>query len=1239
MTGTRKDREVSNNEIDWFLRGKLPESQAPMPVPHKHTSSASSSHTMKSAVPASQARSPSPVHSPQALSTGLRPTPSPAQESTGHILTRTKSLPAQPVKKKGFFKSIFSKKSSEPQRLQSPTLKPMSRDDSHLSAKKPAAASGHDSTERLQRTKSLAFDNAHLDPKLEEFFRYYKAKGFDKLQQDLSTEREETSNKAPSVSSSISSASRSDKKKSTIQVQFDVRGRPIPPHPATSPWPSAMVHEKKAVPAGMAPVDSAGQQSSNSGSRLGFLRRHHSSASDSTLSRTTSAAKESPAKPTAVVIPGLENLPKLKRVSFDVPVFFNDPPQQIPSRTPRKGEVEILKDGSIVIHKLSLAERRQILTQGGGGLVVGGSGHLKITTQPPEGEALKQAHESEHTDESPGSPVSPTDSIDSDISENEGHSRARAVAAAEAAAEARGHEAPNELSRTRTNCEDEVTVSTHATKINIDKPMIRHNKSSASLSTDSTSTDMIVDQDGVYPPQDTKVPLDVLYTRCCHLREILPIPATMKQIKPKSTDPIALLQLRNPKPSLVEVLTFSDFISIAPVLCVSLDGVSLSSEMFRIILSALVAKKEFEKLTLRNTPIDEMGWRLLCWFLTKNKSLSRIDLTNVPSLHTNVQKPSKTSTPSTIVRMECDMNSRSDMNWNLFNAALMSRNGVEELIINGAKMSDEEFANLIDLGVSISTKRLGLAYNDLTKNQVMVLGSKLDVSKVIGLDLGYNDLSTTIKDFLGAMTDERIRQANFRFLSFNSCNLNNDGGVVDRFISNSTGLKDLRYLDLSNNKKLFPAIMIGLAQCLPLFPRLSRIHLEYNDMNQNTIVAFAELIPFCKSLSYVSLIGNHIDFTAASALATAIKNSKSVMTLDIDFDEIPAKFKDEISLYTVRNMQQEISSHGQVGSDLAENELNDLQEEITKLITAHDDNNIDSKLVERLLKKTLRVRKNIHDSIDELFKLRLQGQLNTEGKEALIRFCFIDSSIEKGLHLLGKRATIHDMIHKLEVESKDSHRSPLAANPVARRSSTNIALSDYMDTHGHAELLPFGVSQTHADHSETQAITEDDPGRAKDDSKLKEEASVLKLAGMIKSSGLVDQIIADDQLANAISNISGEDLKNSILKSNDVDTVMDALEKLKEKGVTIGDIYKKSHPSDHPSDHQDNFLSNKDRDILTQTMQNTASNMPAKKIVSNVSEADSGSETESDTEEEEELNNAYDQILDTLQRVRTSTGA
>ena len=309
--------------------------------------------------------------------------------------------------------------------------------------------------------------------------------------------------------------------------------------------------------------------------------------------------------------------------------------------------------------------------------------------------------------------------------------------------------------------------------------------------------------------------------------------------------------------------------------------------------------------------------------------------------------------------------------------------------------------------------------------------------------------------------------------------------------------------------------------------------------------------------------------------------------------------------------------------------------EITKLITAHDDNNIDSKLVGRLLKKTLRVRKNIHDSIDELFKLRLQGQLNTEGKEALIRFCFIDSSIEKGLHLLGKRATIHDMIHKLEIESKDSHRLPLAANPMARSSSTNIALSDCMDTHGYAELLPFGVSQTHADHSETQAITEDDPGRAKDDSKLKEEASVLKLAGMMKSSGLVDQIIADDQLANAISNISGEDLKNSILKSNDVDTVMDALEKLKEKGVTIGDIYKKSHPSDH----QDNFLSNKDRDILTQTMQNTASNMPAKNIVSNVSEADSGSETESDTEEEEELNNAYDQILDTLQRVRTSTGA
>ena len=118
-----------------------------------------------------------------------------------------------------------------------------------------------------------------------------------------------------------------------------------------------------------------------------------------------------------------------------------------------------------------------------------------------------------------------------------------------------------------------------------------------------------------------KMALDVMYTRCCHLREILPIPAIMKQLTKGSLAPLPILQLRNPTPTMVEIQTFADFLRIAPIICVSLDGVSLSYEQFKILLSAMSAKTQLEKLSLRNTPIDSAGWSLLCWFLLQKHSL------------------------------------------------------------------------------------------------------------------------------------------------------------------------------------------------------------------------------------------------------------------------------------------------------------------------------------------------------------------------------------------------------------------------------------------------------------------------------------------------------------------------------------------------------------------------------------------------------------------------------------------
>lgn len=1194
---------VSNVEIDWFLRGKLPPAISPKsssPKPPSHTESKHNTNHIESTSPLEE------------LNLHLHIKPEPLRKKIDssddvRVLSRSKSFsegegPTHQKKKTGFFKSLFSKNKNNDSKDR------FNGGHSGADSPEPITANNYISplqdgsvvNKTISRSRSLSQSNSDLDPRLEEFLKYYKAKGLYRLHEDL---------EKPSRRASVSSTS--SIKSTTNAVDF--LGRPIPPHPDETPLPPAIVYNSqferhdKQQHHHQQPTASTNSSTSKIG---GFLRRHQTS--ESSISRTASITSQQiiqKNEPQPVTIPGLDGLPKLKRVAFDIPVFFNDPPQQIPSRTPRKGEVEILKDGSIVIHKLTSAERKQIMNNSGGGIVVGGSGHLKIISDAEKKKESEKARTAS-TDQTKNSDLD-------DKHAAQEHSIGAAAAAA--AAEARAKAAPNELKRIVTNNEDEVNISTGASKINIDKPMVRHNKSSASLmAMGNQDSSPQAEGEESFPPKNAKVPLDLLYTRCCHLREILPIPATLKQIKAGSTDPISLLQLRNPKPSLVEVLTFADFVSVAPVLCVSLDGVSLSSEMLRIILSALLPKKELEKLTLRNTPIDDLGWRLLCWFLTKNHTLSRLDLTQCPSLTTNVQKPSKTA--SNIVRMECDMTSRSDMNWHLLNAALISRRGIEELVINGAKMSDEECKNLFEMGISIKTSRLGLAYNDLSRKQCEIIAKYINLKTIVGLDLAYNDLAGKIDPFNDRIATDDVSDSNLKFISLNSTNLQNDNGELDQLIGTFAKFKDLRYIDLSNNKKLFPNLLLSLSENLPLYPKLARIHLDYDDLQPSDIVAFSELIPFCKSLTYVSLVGNHLDTVSASALTNALKLSKSLITLDLNYDEVAPKFRESIGLYTVRNMQHQV-----YGKPSDSKDLQGLQEELSHLILS-DEQSPDPKLIENFFEKAIKIRDRIHETIDELFRLRVQGNLSTEGKETLIRFCFIDASIEKGLSLLDKKSAKHGF------DAKKYMCLPQSEDPLMSRQPGGNLLrsSSYLSQHNHNELLPFGITDSSQDgeiHLDAEEIKDEKRARAKDSSKIKEEASILKLNQYIKNKMQENNVKPNPE---STQHISGERFREILLQTNDLNNVVEVLDSIKKEGIPLERIYEKKDPSSSSA------LSN--APLFLETMKNTTSNVSNRKTI--VSDNESNSDSDSDSyisgEVDDDMNQAYDKILDHLERVRTN---
>ncbi|CCF59771.1 hypothetical protein KAFR_0H03610 [Kazachstania africana CBS 2517] len=1040
--------------------------------------------------------------------------------------------------------------------------------------------------ESCQVSENNKFGNTKEDKRLMEFLKYYKSKNYS-VSAFKDTASSSTKRALFSIVDDNNEGYENIYSKENSSKKFDVKGRPIPPHPDTSKLPSAIKASTNNIS-----TDTSNNRSNttldsessatplsanyNSNKFGAFLKKVTSygnsnvNVPDSTAVATNVTKNPSksnlkndsklfdPAKASAV--PGLEDMGTLKHVSFATNTYFNDPPQQICSKHPRKGEVEVKSNGSVIIHKLSPEEKRKIMEESSTGIVVGGSGQLKLLSPNLSLCSLKKKEEGR-----------PQQNNDTEGKKNDvvldSQTRNIRVAAAEAAAEARAKDSPGIN-------EDDVKVSKTASHLTIDKPMItRRSSSNTLLSTMPSSASLpsmsSTSDDEMIPPPNIKIPHDVVYTRCCHLREILPIPATLKQLTPGSTDPIPLLQLRNPRPSMVEIWSFSDFIRVSPISCISLDGVSLSVEMLKTILSALANKANFEKLSLRNTPLDEEGWKLLAYFISHSKALNALDLTMVPQIKTNVQKPSKSSlrNKNNITRMECNLDNRSDMNWNLMAGAITFKGGVEELVLSGAKMTVSQFKIFIEVAC-VKTTRLGLAYNDLTLEQCEILAKWLVNSNVIGLDIGFNDLSGKLEAFREAVWNKIYKEGKknvFRYLSLNGTNLQvneNDTSKTNdvlKLISTLSYAEDLRFLDLSNNPKMFPHCLSTLMNTLPVFVSLLRLHLDYNGMSSTDVVTLAEILPLCTKLKYFSMLGTPLDLAASKAMAEVMKKNSSLITLDIDYIYVPEKIKDQISLYTMNNIQNELTrvkendtqkpdfinnADAKKRKDAAYN----LKKQLVMLLT-EDLDNVDREEYNQTVKKFIIrlsiAREKITKVVQDLFSLRLQGELNFEGKETLIRLCVIDASLEKGTRLLKERTD-----HKDSMEIMNEPRSP---DGTAQREAI-LEFSSFGRT-GHTALLPFSSAQiekTSNDAEDAVPLTESPEPEHLKPSVPNEET------GEEHHDSLPNTVSQEerDALGRAAESMDSDQIKEFLLRS-DVASVINAIDELHRQGYHLHHIFKR----------------------------------------------------------------------------------
>lgn len=808
------------------------------------------------------------------------------------------------------------------------------------------------------------------------------------------------------------------KKEST--PKYDAAGDVIPPHPERPALPSAFSrHPKYTAP-------------SSEGGFHSFLKHHVDSPSP------VPRWEEKPP------IEGLQGARPLRRVGFATTVFQNDPPQQIPSRNPRKGNVEIDKDGGIIIHQITKDE----LKKASSGIVVGGS----------------LSHSDEHTKE---------------------------VEEAEQAAKDRASSSSGDK------------TSSHAFSnkpgVTIDKPMIRRH---------AHETERPI-------PQVT-LKLDELYARCCHLREILPIPATLKQIPKGTTDPLMILQLRNPRPSMIEVVSFADFVRIAPIVCVVLDGVHLSREMFRIIMASMVAKKQMEKLSLRNVPIDEEGWKTLAWFVAENKAFMRLDLTQCPSLELNLK--TKKSEKTEEGRMTCRTSDRLDRDWRLIIEAIKVRGGIDEIVLSGCRFQDMQiFQELIS--VLDNTYKLGLAYNNLTESHFEILVGFLKHHKALGLDIGYNDLSRSLNPLVEYFEQEGER-SKMMLLSLNATNL---GEFPDahRLLQLLSRLPQLKFLDLSRNAGFFQDVKSEIVPLLPLFPAISRIHMDECELSNKTIIGISEVIPWCKSLCYVSLLGNSLNDAAVIALVASVRASNTLFSLDLDYENVLPKYKEQIGLYTMKNMEKV------VGGEKNEKAIT---ERMVQLLHSEKVDK-DSPGFRSFICELTRIKSSIDETIKKLFALQLEGQLNLEGKETLVKFCFIDSSLEKGMELINSK-------FQHQPSKFSSYTRSNLSSAGNRKIDTDVLPEDATEIK-EGDSPAFGMSRTNSSTSNL------------DKSQGRQEANFFKLSNLLGQSD-------GETSPKETKNFSEDDIKGALLNTSDFRSVVKLLNDIKREGIPLESIYSKS---------------------------------------------------------------------------------
>lgn len=919
------------------------------------------------------------------------------------------------------------------------------------------------------------------------------------------------------------------------------------------------------------------------------------SPTPSTTQRSVSTSSSFPIATDNLDITSLSTV-SLKRVKFSVNKFTDDPPQQLPSRNPKIGNVLIPED------------------------MIADAPAISMGITPTQPETNKNSNTTELSNVYGINSLEYKRALDiqrkalkeAAMHQKEAHLAAKRIEYEVTTFKNESSSSPHKQSTEDSSIDKDNTgnVMFHTNHLeNIDKPIHMHEYHFGEEKKIN---------------EEKELTLDIIYTRCCHLREILPIPSTLKQLKGK-TAPLQILKFLNAKPTLIDILSFCDFISITGINTVVFDNVDLTQEMFKILICSLAHSNNLEKISLKNVLINNKNWILFCKFLLHNKSITKLDISQTNTKH--IAKDKEIPDDNEYLRHNLD--------WNLFANVLNEREGrpIEELLLNGIKFSNhvqiETFQHIlcsfIQQKKSVRDQpafavRLGLASSELSINFLRYLMDWMSTTKnsamsktfyIQGVDFSFNDLSQYVKTMVNRLSS--LDYTNLEYFTLNNSNISKcyDLALLVKYLAR---LPNLKFLDMSNCPQIFPDILPFLHKYLPRFTSLKRIHIDANDLPYKELSVLCNILTKCTTLRHISMIqqtpltehdkvNNFARNNCWSILYALVRQSPNLVNLDINYDAVPEEIQSRIALSLVSNMNRAMGSIEETDELTTQDDLlfdgsllSDTAEQVFEKLNNLKNKSPDAEKPQfdstkkYLLKKYFEKMHNVHDDvqnkIDIMFERRRTSELGLKEKENLVRFLLLEKNLSNVLELCSHIPEFSIIIgsNENEIKHENKHFEPSTTTEEPGNTTEGPDIETLTRPHLMAtdsgrtvdcstgKPLLFKSNSTTLVHSREQEQEEGELHKwgffvqqqndiypdNNDDSTSNSRSTNSAGSSIVTSSTLPSSSTTDpaQSAKSLITKIpSGAELRSAIIQAKGIDSINDLIHNVNEDPVHLESIY------------------------------------------------------------------------------------